>query len=267
MREFLYSAIYIGVRGRAIHGIFLLGFCLLGFSYLAAGFSPRQPQAVALDVGLSFLRFSLVLLAIFWVQELVGKEFERKTVLVAFAYPVPRSSYLVGRYFGVVGLLLIAGLILGLFLWWVVLVSDHGYAQGRAVDLGWPFALAVLGVVIDAAVVAAFTLCIASLSTVTLLPLVLGGLFAIISRALGPILDYLRHGADGDRQMAENFGPILGLAQWGLPDLSRLDWRVGPLYQMNVPWDTLAWSVAMALSYVGLMLALAVFSCRRRELL
>jgi ABC-type transport system involved in multi-copper enzyme maturation permease subunit len=267
MLEFIRSAILIGLRGRAIQGILLLGFCLLAFSYVAADFSPRQPQAVALDVGLSFLRFNLVLLAIFWVQELVGKEFERKTVLLSFAYPVARSTYLFGRYVGVLALLALASLILGLFLWWVALVSDHGYAQGQPVNLGWPFAVAVLGIWIDIAVVTAFTLCIAALSTVTMLPLALGGLFAIAARSLGPVMDYLRQGADGDKQMVERFGPVLDTAQWVLPDLSRLDWRAWPMYQLQIPLDTLLWSVAMAAAYAGLMLALAVLASRRRELL
>jgi hypothetical protein len=50
----------------------------MGVAYLSASFSPRQPQTVALDVGLSGLRFSLVLFALFWVQELVGREIESR---------------------------------------------------------------------------------------------------------------------------------------------------------------------------------------------
>lgn len=266
MLEFIRTAVLIGLRGRAVLGIFLLGICLLAFSYVAADFSPRQPQAVALDVGLSFLRFNLVLLAVVWIQDLVGKEFERKTVLMSFAYPVGRQVYIVGRYFGVLLLLALATVILGMFLGWVVRVSAHNYVQSQPVTLGLPFMLTLVGLYVDVAVVAAFALCIASLSTVTMLPLAMGGMFAIAARSLGPVLDYLRHGAEGDAQMAQRFGPVLDVVQWLVPDLSRLDWRVWPMYQLSIPVSTMLWSLAMAAAYIGLMLSFAVFACRRREL-
>jgi Cu-processing system permease protein len=266
MFEFLKSAVLLGLRGRAVLSIVVLGFSLLGASYVAADFSPRQPQAVALDVGLSFLRFSLVLLAISWIQDLVGKEFERKTVLFSFAYPTGRHAYIVGRYMGVLVLLAVATVVMGGFLAWVVSMSAHDYVQTQPVVLGTTFVVTLAGVYLDVAVVAAFALCIASLSTVTLLPLALGGMFAIAGRSLGPVMDYLRQGAEGDTELVTNFSPILDLIQWLIPDLSRLDWRVWPMYQMPIADEAIAWSVVMALAYIGLMLALAVAAAGRREL-
>ena len=266
MFEFLKSAVLLGLRGRAVLSIVVLGFSLLGASYVAADFSPRQPQAVALDVGLSFLRFSLVLLAISWIQDLVGKEFERKTVLFSFAYPTGRHAYIVGRYLGVLVLLAIATLVMGTFLAWVVSVSAHDYVQTQPIVLGTTFVVTLAGLYVDVAVVAAFALCIASLSTVTLLPLALGGIFANVGRSLGPVMEYLRQGAEGDAQLVANFSPALNVIQWLVPDLSRLDWRVWPMYQMPIPNEVMGWSVAMGLAYIGLMLALAVAAAGRREL-
>ena len=57
-----------------MHAILVLGVLLVGVAFLSASFSPRQPKTVALDVGLSGMRFSLVLFALFWVQELIGRE-------------------------------------------------------------------------------------------------------------------------------------------------------------------------------------------------
>lgn len=266
MREHFYSSFLAGLRGRSVQGIFILGLALIACAYLAADLSLRQPQAVALDVGLSFLRFNLVLLAVFWVQELIGKEFDRRTVLVAFAYPQPRSAYLLGRYLGVLGLLILAATILGAFLVAVTAVSSHGYEQARSVLLGGALAFAVLGIVVDAAVVAAFTLMIASLSSVSLLPLALGILFAIAARSFGPVLQYIRQGADGDTETAERFSPILDVIQWVLPDLSRLDWRAWPLYHQSPSQEAVIWTLVMALAYLAMMLWLAVVITKRREI-
>lgn len=267
MREHIFSTILAGLRGRSIHAIFVLGCFLLAFSYLAADLSPRQPQAVALDVGLSFLRFNLILLAIFWVQELVGKEFDRRTVLVSFAYPQPRASYIVGRFLGIALLLILSSVILGGFLYAVVRLSDHDYELTQPVLLGLPFFCALLGIYVDTLVVASFTLMIATISTVTLLPLALGGLFAIAGRSLGPVLQYLRQGADGDDELVSRFNPLLDSIQWVLPDLSRLDWRHWPLYQLPPAFEAVAWALVLAFSYLALMIWLATRIAQRREIL
>jgi Cu-processing system permease protein len=78
MWQFMLSAWRAGLRSRSIQGVLVLGVLLMGVAYLSASFSPRQPQTVALDVGLSGLRFSLVLFALFWIQELVGREIESR---------------------------------------------------------------------------------------------------------------------------------------------------------------------------------------------
>lgn len=267
VREHIHSTILAGLRGRSVHAVFALGIFLLAFSYLAADLSPRQPQAVALDVGLSFMRFNLALLAIFWVQELVGKEFERRTVLVAFAYPTGRASYIVGRYLGISWLLAVASLILGGFLAAVTYFSAHGYEQIQPVQLGFPFGFAVFGIFVDSLVVAAFTLAVATLSTVSLLPLALGGLFAIATRSFGPVFQYLRKGADGDSSTVERFNPLLEMIQWVLPDLSRLDWRYWPLYQLPPSPEAIFWPLVLAFSYLTALVWLSVRIASHREIL
>ena len=54
-----------GLRGRSIHAVFIVALLMVAIAYLAAAFSPRQPQTVALDVGFSGMRISLVLFSLF----------------------------------------------------------------------------------------------------------------------------------------------------------------------------------------------------------
>jgi Cu-processing system permease protein len=89
-----------------------------------------------------------------------------------------------------------------------------------------PTGSTVFGVWLDVAVVAAFTLWIATLSTVTCCRWH-SARFAIGGRALGAVFDYVAKGADGQVDLAARYGPLLDLVRWVLPDLSRLDWRAG----------------------------------------
>ncbi len=265
MLQFFLSSWRAGFRSRSFVGVFALGVFLVGVAYLSASFSPRQPRTIALDVGLSGLRFSLVLFAITLMQDLVGREIDRRSVVLSLSYPVHRAAYLLGRYFGVLALTGVGAAILGLLLWLAVLLSGVHYDQQFPVALGIPYLMTLIGVWLDVAVVAAFTLWIASLSTVSMLPLALGAIFAIAGRALGPVADYVIKGADGQADLTASYGPVLEFIRWLLPDLSRLDWRVWPMYAQSPDYVAMGLAVLMAVVYAGVMLGLAIRQFSVRE--
>lgn len=263
MLEWFWMTCLAGLRGRSVRGVFVLGVLLMGVAFLAASFSPRQPQVVAIDVGFSGLRLALVLMALFWVQELLSLEIDRRTVILALAYPRPRAAWLVGRYAGILALLALAALLLGLLLWLVGLQAGLGYEQ--TASLGLPFWATLFGVWVDVAVVTAFGVLIASLSTVPVLPLALGGAFAIAAKALGEARAYILSGADGQADLVARFAPLLDTIHWLLPDLSRLDWRTWALYGTAPEGAAAGWSLVMAAGYAGVLLVLAVHLFGRRE--
>jgi ABC-type transport system involved in multi-copper enzyme maturation permease subunit len=236
----------------------------VGVAYLSSLLSFRQPKTVALDVGFSGMRLTLVLFSLFWVQELVGREVSQRTVLFSLAYPVSRGAYVLGRFVGVALLCALATILLGLMLWMTVLVSGGDYAQGYPVLLGLPFWLCLLGLWIDAVLVAAFSVWIATVSTIPVLPLALGLSFAIGGKSLGAAIEYLTKGADGDAAIMA-FEPYVKFIQYILPDLSRLDWRAWPMYGVAPdPWLVVL-GVVVAASYASLLLTLACISFSKRE--
>lgn len=265
MWQFFLSSWRSGFRNRAFFAVLALSVALVGVAYLSASFSPRQPSTVALDIGFSGLRVSLVLFAITQIQDLVGREIEQRSVVLILSYPTSRAAYLIGRYLGVVVLTGVAATILGMLLWIAVLLAGAHYEQQFPVDLGAPYWVALIGIWLDVAVVAAFTLWIATLSTVSMLPLALGAIFAIAGRALGAVFEYLAKGADGQVELAERFGPLLDLIRWVLPDLSRLDWRGWPMYGLLPDLPALGLALLMAVAYALAMIGLAIQAFSRRE--
>lgn len=264
LKPYVISVWRAGLRSRGIQAVLILGLILISVAYLSASFSPRQPQTVALDTGFSALRISLILLALVWVQELVAKEIDKRTVLFSLTYPVSRSTYILGRYVGILGLLALATVLLAMLLWLVVLNAGGGYEQGFPVLLGAPFWLTVFGQWVDAAVVTAFALLLASLSTVPMLPLMLGAAFAVGGKSLGAVMEYLAQGADGDKEILR-LTPVIDFIGKILPDLSRLDWRAWPMYGVAPETATLVLALAVAASYAALLLSAAIISFSRRE--
>lgn len=262
---FLLATWRAGFRSRVLLGSGLLGVGVVVIAYLAASFSMRQLQTVTLDVGLSGLRFCLVLFSITLTQDMVAREIERRSVVFSICYPISRADYLLGRFLGVAALSFVALLVFSILLLSAVLLSSKGYDQQFGVFLGFPFWFAIAGIWLDSLVVTAFAVLICCLSTVSILPLAAGLSFAVAGKALGPLVEYIASGANGQSDLAAAYQPLLAVATWLMPDLSRLDWRLWPMYGLQPEFSTVLLAVVMALFYTAAMLAFAVWIFSRRE--
>jgi len=254
-----------GWRSHAFRAILIIAGLLIMLAWLSSSFSGRHPQTVALDVGISGIRFITILLLLFWTQELLGKEIDRRTIFIALSYPTERSSYLLGRYLGIVAMTIVAVATLAIAVYFVVAVSSGGYRQAFALHFGAAYLLTLLYIVIDAMVIAAFTLMLSSLATTALLPLACGAAFAIVARSYSQVLAFLldKHGEGAD--IAHIYIPIVDLISWIIPDLGQLDIRNTVLYGQYPSSEALLWSPLAALAYAGVMLALACTIFKRRE--
>ncbi|WP_179958392.1 ABC transporter permease subunit [Chitinimonas arctica] len=259
----LYVTWLAGLRSHSLRVVMILAAMLVGVAYLASSFSARHPHTVALDVGISGTRLVLALLAVFWVQELVVKELDRRTVYFSLAYPIPRSSYWLGRFAGISLLLLASTLLMALALYLLTTFGSGSYQQGFSIRFGLEFVSVMAGQLLDAMVIAAFCMLIASFSVTALLPLVAGLAFTMVARSYGSVLALVKDPAGGFADMAEHYLPLLRAIGYLLPDLGGLDLRDWVLYQV-VPIDA---GVAFAQSgaYLAVLLAASLLIFNRRE--
>ncbi|MBV8464377.1 MAG: ABC transporter permease [Burkholderiales bacterium] len=251
-----------GWRSRSARLLFILSLFVLLAAWVGGSFSPRQPQTVALDVGISLVRLLGTLLAIFWVQDLVGKDVERRSVLFILAYPHARAYYLAGRYLGVMVLVAFALALMSIALLLFVKLVAPDYHQMLPPVIGSGYVLTIALAWLDIAVVAAFALFVASVSTVPMLPVFVGGAFAVSARTLGTAIEYVL--ASRPTEFTTT-GPMLKVITWILPDLDRLDIRQSVLYNSWPPSGEIAASIVMALSYILVFYTLSVIVFSRRE--
>ncbi|WP_269531136.1 hypothetical protein [Chitinimonas sp. BJYL2] len=253
------------LRGRLSQAFLLLSLLTLGVAVLAAAFSARQPQAVALDVGLSGIRMSLTLLSLIWVQDLVSKEIERRTVFFVFAYPSSRTEYLIGRYLGIMVMLVLALTVLGIMLNVLTRYSSWGYAYPHELQLGLPYLTTLMLMALDLALVTALALAVATAATTTMLPFLVGLAFAVAARALGPVLDFMAKGAGGDERFKQAWDGPVNLVRWLIPDLDRMDIRAWPLYGVVPDWTSVLTASFSVGAYLVALLVLAHYALQKRE--
>ncbi len=257
-------AVLMGVRTRSFMALLVLGTLLLMIAAVLAGLSGRQTVQVGIDLGLSVIRLFVLLGGILWLQEVVGKEIERKTVFFVLAYPVSRARYVLGRYAGV--MVLVAGLLL----WLAAMLVAVGWYLGRPlepdlrVSFNEVFLLVLAGVWLDIAVVCGVVMLVTLLATNPVLPLLAGLIFAFAARSIGPVLDFVVH-QDGEHSVVQRgFAPVLDVLRYVIPDLNRLDVRDSLLYGVPLP-ESLAWGIGHGVTFVALSLSLAVWVFNRRE--
>lgn len=265
MFELTALGVRAGIRGQGFRILVVVTLALLGAALLAGNFSGRQQLTVALDVGLSGMRFVLLMMVLVWVQDLFARDIERKTIYFVLAYPITRSSFVFSRFLAIALLSGAGVIVVGGALWLLLYFLGSGHPQIRPPALDMAYVLVLCGIWLDILVIAAFAFLLASFSTTPYLPLVLGFAFAIAARGLGPTLDYLRHGERSDPLHASLFGPVLEHSFVWFPDLSRLDWRPLALYGLPIEPLSLALAVVNAGAYIILLLVLAAMIFSRRN--
>ena len=255
-------AILLIVRSRLWVIAASLAGLLAAFAWLSAQFSPRQPATVALDVGLSFIRLVVPVVALLQIQDLLAREVDRRQILTSLTYPRSRASFLVARYAAVTAVSAVLTLLLAALLAAMVKLAGSSYQQATPVALGLPYVITVAGALLDFAVVTAFAAALAAVATTPNLVLLGGVGFMIATRSASTIVQLIEH----DREVVEGAQWYqLGLqwVQWILPDLAALDVRPIALYGKMELLPHAMWApVLMALGYVALML---IFACLRFE--
>ena len=265
MFEHFKATWFAGLRSNSFRVIGIFAVMLMLSAYLASTFSGRHPQTVAIDVGISGIRAVSILLSLFWMQELLGREIDRRTVYFALSYPTTRSAYLLGRYLGIVCMVAVAIGLLSISVYIVVAASAAGYHQAFSVRFGMEYLLTIAFVILDAAVIAGFTLMISSFASTSLLPLSVGAAFAIIARGYGPVLSFLLDKNGEGADIAGTYVPLIKLFGWFIPDLSQLDIRAAVMYG-DIPSVAVALGSALhALSYLAIMLVASCLLFSRRE--
>ena len=96
------------------------------FSNLLAGFTMEDDQRMMIDLGLSTVFICGTLLAAFIATNVLNREIENRTALTVISKPVSRPVFVLGKYLGVAGALLLVTLFMSLVF---MLVEMHGVLQ------------------------------------------------------------------------------------------------------------------------------------------
>lgn len=130
--------------------LLLLGTLLMVLNPSVSGYS-MEPGAgdnkMLVDIGLGTVFLVGVFLAAFTATGVIHQELVNKTALTIVSKPVPRPVFILGKYIGVSGAILLAGYLLMLVF---MLTLRHRVLQNRQDPIDWPVVLFGVGAVLGA---------------------------------------------------------------------------------------------------------------------
>lgn len=95
------------VRDRVLYNLVVFAILMIGASLVLGQISVSIERVFLINMGLTAISLFGVLIAIFIGIGLVSKEIEKKTLYTIFARPVHRWEFVIGKFLGLVGTLVV----------------------------------------------------------------------------------------------------------------------------------------------------------------
>lgn len=254
-----------GIRNRAIYGISLFAFMLLGLNLLVANMAPRDVGKVAVDMALSTISFSGLLVVLFVGINLMAKDLDKKTIYMVLSKPISRSEYILGKFIGIVLLLLATVAFISFFALGCLFVLKSAYAMYFP-RFSWALVfLGIFFIMIMLIILSALSFLFASFSTTSFITLVL----TIISYLIGESLSDIKALLETARTTGESVSPItmqvVQAAYYLFPNLSFFDIKLQAAHGLSLPLSTVLWTILYGVVYAALAITAASIIFRKKE--
>lgn len=239
------------VRSKLLYNLLLFAALFVAGSLLVAQLTVGNWVRIILDMGLGALEIAGALMAIVIGVGIVAGEIQRKTILPTLAKPVPRWAFSLGRYCGLLLLLVADAVVIMLVLRAVLWLAGY--------PLGLTALQAAALLCVEFAVLAAVAVLFSSFSTP-----ILAGSYAFAFFFIGHLLPDLRTFADKSQSPVAR---ALARACYALlPDLELLNLKSQAANLMAVEAAYVWRAAGYGLAYAAVVLLLGIFIFSRRDL-
>lgn len=237
------------VREKIFYVAIALAVALLGMSAVFGTLTFDEHKRILGDFGLAGIEWAMLMMAIFIGSYSLPREFERQTCLIVLSRPVSRLDFLLGVFFGISAVLTFLGV--GLFVILNMMLNvDLSYFTSAAV---------LLSLLLKAYIITAICL---------LLSLVVR---PVLGAAAGLTIYLLGHWVEDMNNLAvrvknaglQQFSAVMDFAT---PNFYRFNWKAYFFLKEGVAETSVLWMVAHSVVWIVLLLALASYAFRRKQI-
>jgi ABC-type transport system involved in multi-copper enzyme maturation permease subunit len=241
------------VRDRVLYNLIAFALLLSGAAILVGQISIDIEKLVVINLGLTAVSLFGVVIAIFIGIGLVSKEIDKRTLYTALSRPVRRWEFIVGKFFGLAGTLVVNTFFMAVGVFAALLYVSHAYHKPDAWIL-----VALYFIVLQFLMICALALLFSSFSS----PL-LSAVFAFALFVIGSFAEDLRgfaaltHGIQ--RWLATGTAYLV-------PNFSALNVISSVAHEQPVAGNLILYNTAYALTYAAMALCGAVLIFEHRNL-
>jgi ABC-type transport system involved in multi-copper enzyme maturation permease subunit len=241
------------VRDRVLYNLIAFAVLLSGAAILVSQISIEIERLVVVNLGLTSVSLFGVVIAIFVGIGLVSKEIEKRTLYTVLSRPVRRWEFIVGKFFGLAGTLVVNTFFMAIGVFAALLYVAHKFSGGDGLIL-----VALYFIVLQFLIICSVALLFSSFSSPLLSAILTFSLFVI-----GSFADDLR----GFAVITHGFtGWIATGTAYLVPNFSALNIISAVAHQQHIPAQLVLQNTLYAFFYTAMALSGAVLIFERRNL-
>ena len=238
------------IRDKILYNLVFFAVLLIGASVLLGTLTLGEQARIVNDLGLASINLVAVIVAVFVGIGLVSKEIERRTIYTILARPITRVQFLLGKYLGLVFIVVVnVAIMFAMFLVtvWLSGFGIHG-ALFQAIEL----------MVVEALLVMAIALFFSTFSSSTLSASMAIGMYIV-----GHLTSDLKLIAEKSPYEATKV--LMTVLYYLCPNLEALNIKGQAASGVPIAIATQALATTYGLLYTGLLLVGAWIIFERRE--
>jgi len=241
------------VRDRVLYNLIAFALLLSGAAIFVGQISIDIERLVVVNLGLTAVSLFGVVIAIFIGIGLVSKEIDKRTLYTVLSRPVRRWEFIVGKFFGLAGTLVVNAFFMAIGVFGALLYVAHKFSKPDAL-----FLVALYFIILEFLIICSLALLFSSFSS----PL-LSAVFAFSLFVIGSFADDLR----GFAHMAHGFMRWIATgAAYLVPNFSTLNVISAVAHQQPLSAQLVLQNTLYALFYATMALSGAVLIFERRNL-
>ena len=241
------------VRDRVLYNLIAFAVLISAAAIFIGQISIEIERLVVINLGLTAVSLFGVVIAIFVGIGLVSKEIEKRTLYTVLSRPVRRWEFIIGKFFGLAGTLVVNTFFMALGVFGALLYVAHRFSGADS-----SIFIALYFIILEFLIICALALLFSSFSS----PL-LSAVFAFSLFVIGSFADDLR----GFAMLAH------GLTRWVatgvaylVPNFSALNVISAVAHQQPISWQLVLQNTLYTLFYTAMALSGAVLIFDRRDL-
>lgn len=207
-------------------------------------------EKVLKDIGLGAINFFCVLIAIFTGINLVYKEIEKKTIYNIMSKPISRSSFIIGKFFGLALTLFIALLSMVIIYFLFFLLSTGKFDFSSFIYFGFLY--------LELLIITSISLLFSSFTTP-----ILASIFTICLYLIGHVLwtfnEFKHHLVSPISNIMAHF------FYYVLPNLDKFNIKNKLVLGVSIESSLVISAISYALIYISALLVLSIIIFNKRE--